>query len=188
MAGKKMYCPSCGVEVDAVPATYQGKVIWQCPICGLVLEEDETSLPSPKILERVVVAEDSETVANLIKKVLVNKKYSRDVVVTSNGVEFISAITELFKNGERVDLVILDVEMPILNGIQAALSLRELEKKAGRSKTPILFFTGRSADDKFKMILKRLQPSSYVNKGTSQNPMDLMKRMEKVMKILLKSL
>ncbi len=188
MGTKKVYCPSCGVEVEAVPATYQGKVIWQCPICGLILEEDETSLSTPKILERVVVAEDSETVANLIKKVLINKKYSKDVTVTSNGVEFISAITELFKNAEPIDLVILDVEMPILNGIQAALSLRELEKKAGRRKIPILFFTGRSADEKFKLILKRLQPSSYVNKGTSQNPMDLMKRMEKVMKILLQSL
>ncbi len=183
-----MYCPSCGVEVDAVPLTYEGKVVWQCPICGLILQEDESTLAQPKILEKVVVAEDSETTASLIKKVLVNRKYARDVVLTSNGVEFISAITEIFKNDEPLNLVILDVEMPILNGIQAALSFREIERKSGRGKTPILFFTGRPADEKFKMILKRLQPSSYVNKGTSQNPMDLMKRMEKVMKILLQSL
>ncbi len=189
MVTKRLYCPSCGVDVDAVPLTIEGKVAWQCPICGLILQEDETQQPSMKILEKVIVAEDSDTVASLIKKVLLNKKYAQDVVLTSNGVEFISAVTESLKNGENIDLVILDVEMPILNGIQAALSFRELEKKAGRGrKTPILFFTGRPADEKFKMIMKRVQPSSYVNKGTSQNPLDLMKRMEKVMRILLQSL
>ena len=190
MATKRLFCPSCGVEVDAVPTTIQGKLLWQCPICGLVIEEDQSAITTVvNKLQKVVVAEDADTVANLIKKVLINKNYAEEVVLTSNGAEFISAVTSTFKNGEPLDLVILDVEMPILNGIQAALSLRELERKAGNiRRIPILFFTGRSADEKFKMIMKRVKPSSYVNKGTSQDPMELMKRMEKVMKILLQSL
>jgi hypothetical protein len=77
--------------------------------------------------------------------------------------------------------------MQFMTVIQAAISMREMEKTFGRKrKTPILFFTGKPCDDRFKAVLKQLEPSSYVNKGQSPDPMELVKRVYKVLQILFK--
>jgi len=186
MNSKNLYCPSCGVDVKPI-STYVGeKKVWKCPNCGLIIDEEEAITLQSRKLNKVLVAEDSKSVAGLIKKLLENKKYAKEVELTLNGVQFLSSATKIFKAGGELDLVILDVEMPALNGVQAALSFRDLEKRAGRKKKiPILFFTSKTAGEKFKVILRKLEPSSYVNKGASQDPMELMNRMEKVIKILL---
>jgi DNA-binding NarL/FixJ family response regulator len=91
-------------------------------------------------------------------------------------------------SAQPLSLAILDVEMPIMNGVQAAMSMRELEKQLGLNRrTPVLFFTSRKCDDRFKQVLAQLQPSSYVNKGASTDPVDLARRVHKVLGILLQN-
>lgn len=157
-----------------------------CSVCGLVLELEEQQEPVLRTLKRIGVAEDSDVLRNMMVKVFQEQKLGEEVFGARNGVEFVGAVTKQYQNRQALSLAVLDVEMPMMSGVQAALSLRELEKQFGlKRKTPILFFTSKNIDEKFKSILKQLEPSSYVNKGASSDPKELVKRVYKVLKVLL---
>lgn len=137
----------------------------------------------------VVFAEDSPGVRRVIATVIEGTKIAQESVSCENGMEFIGKMTDLFKQKKRVDLAILDVQMPVLSGIQAALTMREIEKKVGvRNPTPILFFTSKVIDDKFKTVLEKCRPSAYLNKGTEASPRELGNRIFSVLKRLMADL
>ncbi len=186
--GTKVYCPSCGIDVEPFVLTGGGREVVHCSICGLVLDSDATTSPPPptELLKTVLIAEDTEAVRVTVAKALVDQKVAREILQSRNGAEFVAQATQRLREGKPISLVILDVEMPIMNGVQAARSLRELETQLGlKRRIPILFFTTRKCDDRFKTVLQQVQPSSYVNKGSSQDPASLAARVMKVLQILL---
>lgn len=182
---KSSYCPSCGVEVETFVVIEGGNEIPRCANCGLSLED--IAEPQKKTsLECIVFAEDSDLLRNLLTKLLLEKKISNEVLACQNGVEFISTATRRLREKLPINLGILDVEMPVLNGIQAAISLREIERGLKvKRKIPLLFFTVRKCDDEFKKFLKSFEPSSYVNKGASSSPEELANRAYRVIQRLL---
>ena len=134
----------------------------------------------------ILMAEDTDAVRVTVAKALIDQKVTREIAQARNGAEFVAQATQRLREGHPISLAILDVEMPIMNGVQAARSLRELETQVGlKRRTPILFFTTRKCDDRFKQVLQQLQPSSYVNKGSSQDPAALATRVMKVLQLLL---
>jgi two-component system, sensor histidine kinase and response regulator len=78
----------------------------------------------PQTILSVLVAEDN-AVNQLLATRLLEKRGHR-VVMTTNGRE---ALEALAKN--RFDLVLMDVQMPEVDGIQATRSLRQKEKEKG---------------------------------------------------------
>ncbi len=88
---------------------------------------------------RILVIEDEEDLAYLIKKGLEEEKYSVDVCY--DGVEGLYMAEEV-----SYDAMILDVMLPGLDGIAVLKSLR-----AGNIPTPVLMLTARDAlEDKIK--------------------------------------
>jgi PAS domain S-box-containing protein len=77
---------------------------------------------APQTILSVLVAEDN-AVNQLLATRLLEKRGHR-VVMTSNGREALEALAK-----ERFDLVIMDVQMPGMDGLQATHSLREKEKE-----------------------------------------------------------
>ncbi len=185
----KVYCPSCGVDVEPFSISAGGEEIIHCSVCGLVLElEEKPKAVEIRSLKRVGIAEDSDTLRNLMVTTFRDQNVAEEVFGARNGVEFVTQVTQLYKSRKAVSLAVLDVEMPMMSGVQAALSLREMEKQFGlKKKTPILFFTSKNCDDRFRGILKQLEPSSYVNKGASSDPSELVQRVYKVLQVLLKN-
>ncbi|RMF17176.1 MAG: response regulator [Candidatus Dadabacteria bacterium] len=167
-----------------------GQEVPHCSICGLVLDDDEapseTGTPGRAALAYVLIAEDSPLICNAVADMLESQHIAMEVGRAANGVEFVSQATARFRQQGKLSLAILDVEMPIMNGVQAARSLRDLERQLHvPRKTPVLFFTSRKIDERFKQILQQLQPSSFVNKGTSTDPEHLAQRVRKVLSVLL---
>ncbi len=116
--------------------------------------------------DSVVISEDSPTLRQLLKIVLQQHGIGKEVFLTQNGEEFVQTVIERFAKGAGVNLAILDLEMPVLNGQVAAIVLRAAER-AFRvpKKTPILFFSRRTKDQDFERLLALSQPAGYVNKG-----------------------
>jgi len=126
----------------------------------LVTEDDVLQFDS------IVISEDSPTLRQLLKIVLQQHGIGKEVFLTQNGEEFVQTVIERFAKGTGVNLAILDLEMPVLNGHVAAIVLRAAERAFRvAKKTPILFFSRRTRDQDFERLLTLCQPAGYVNKG-----------------------
>jgi DNA-binding response OmpR family regulator len=95
---------------------------------------------------KILVADDESSIREILSIQLARMGY--EVVLADDGVEAIAAY-----EAEKPDLVLLDVMMPRLNGLNACQQIRALEKKSGR-RVPILFLTARdSTHDKTSAAL-----------------------------------
>jgi two-component system sensor histidine kinase/response regulator len=47
---------------------------------------------------------------------------------------------------EKFDIILLDCQMPVMDGFQAAAAMRQLEKQLGRSRTPIVALTANAME------------------------------------------
>ena len=100
------------------------------------------ALPAPPAPEdeahelklRVLAAEDN-TVNQLVLKTLLNQ-IGVDPVVVSNGLEAVRA----WEDGEW-DVILMDVQMPKMDGPTAARAIREQEAATGQARTPIIALT-----------------------------------------------
>jgi CheY-like chemotaxis protein len=85
---------------------------------------------------RVLLAEDNLVNQRLAVRVLA--KHGHTVVVAGNGLE---ALKELKQ--QHFDLVLMDVQMPEMNGLEATAAIREEEKRTGRH-LPIVAMTANA--------------------------------------------
>ena len=84
---------------------------------------------------KILIADDEERWRRLVGDFLRNEGYS--VVEASNGQEAV----ELVRAGSDIHLVILDIMMPVMDGIQACQIIREF------SQLPIIMLTAKNDED-----------------------------------------
>lgn len=82
---------------------------------------------------KVLVVDDEAQIRRVIRLLLEKKGYS--VIEAGDGESAVSAV-----QNEQVDLIIMDVMMPRLSGVDATVKIREI------STLPILFLTAKSLD------------------------------------------
>src|SRR5262249_11300875 len=97
-------------------------------------------LPTPQVasgrLLRVLLAEDNPVNQKLAQRLL--QKMGHTVVVANNGLEAVEAA-----GCEEFDVVLMDVQMPVMGGFEATAALREREKPAG-PRLPIIALTAHA--------------------------------------------
>jgi CheY-like chemotaxis protein/HPt (histidine-containing phosphotransfer) domain-containing protein len=85
---------------------------------------------------RVLLAEDNEV--NQMLAVHLLSKRGHTVVVTGNGLEALAAYEQ-----DRFDLILMDIQMPEMNGLEATQFIRQREVATG-THTPIIAMTARA--------------------------------------------
>jgi len=83
----------------------------------------------PKL--RVLAAEDNPTNQLLLAAIL--EPLGVELTLAADGAEALETFA-----GERFDVVLMDVQMPVMNGVDAAQAMRALEVRNGLAPTPIL--------------------------------------------------
>ena len=86
---------------------------------------------------RVLIADDDPVNRRLGAMLLA--RAGLDAVVVEDGQAAVEAL-----DGPPFDLILLDVDMPRLTGLEAATRIREAEKAGGLSRTPMVALTGHS--------------------------------------------
>jgi PAS domain S-box-containing protein len=85
----------------------------------------------------ILVAEDSEDNRFLLKAYLTHRKY--DLKFVENGLDAVNTFQE-----RKFDLVLMDVLMPVMDGLTATKLIRSFEQENNRAPTPILALTANA--------------------------------------------
>ncbi len=114
--------------------------------------------------KRILIVDDDPTMTRMIKNLL-SSKYN--VFMAGSGM---NAITFLARN--KVDLILLDYEMPVVSGAKV---LEMIRQEASTSTIPVMFLTGKS-DKETVMEVLALKPVKYLLK--SMQPKDWVKEID----------
>lgn len=118
-------------------------------------------------MKTILVVDDDEMNLKIARFILEQKDYF--VRTASSGFDCLS----ILKN-EFVDMILLDVEMPIMNGIKTLELIRENEEFAN---LPVMFLTA-DATEETVIEAGKLNAVGYVKKP--YDPKDFLERVEKV--------
>jgi two-component system response regulator MprA len=89
-------------------------------------------------MARVLVVEDSEDIASLIKHSLLRERLKVDVV--NDGTSALVAVAI-----EPPDVVVLDVMLPDISGVEVCRRIRAMDDENDRAPTPVLMLTALSS-------------------------------------------
>ena len=97
--------------------------------------------------KKVLVAEDSSVIQNLTKKILQIQNYQISSV--KNGEQVLKQL-----ENENFDIILMDINMPVMDGMECAKKIRALDDKE-KAETPIIAITGNAKNysmDDFKSV------------------------------------
>jgi len=108
------------------------------PTPGCDSEDDVEAAATDRKSLRVLLAEDTRVNQLVVQQSLA--KRGHEVTVANNGREAI----DLWSSG-KFDLILMDVQMPLIDGLQATIAIRSIEEAEKRAwKTPIIAMTAHA--------------------------------------------
>lgn len=110
---------------------------------------------------RVLFVEDEELAREKLAKLL--NKLFKEVVLASNGLEGLEKYQKSKATNEKIDLIISDINMPILNGLEMLERIRVIDPFV-----PLIFTTARSETENLLKAID-LNVSNYIIKPIDTN-------------------
>ena len=104
----------------------------------------------------VLFVEDEELAREQLAKLL--NKLFKNVIVAINGKDGLEKFKNAFESNEKIDLIISDINMPIMNGLEMVENIRELD-----TNVPLIYTTARSETENIIKAID-LNVSSYILK------------------------
>lgn len=108
----------------------------------------------------ILAADDIEQNRRLLKIML--EKQGHQITLARNGQEVVEAW-----QSNAYDIILMDVQMPVLDGLGASLKIRELERKTSQTRTPIIALTASVLEQ------DRLAAIEAEMDGFASKPIDL---------------
>jgi len=113
------------IWVDSEPGV-GSKFYFQFPVADVIISNDQKYVASKEVDYRILdgktilVAEDEDINFIYIDELL--KKHGVDIIHARNGQDAV----DLFKENQKIDLVLMDIKMPIMDGYEATRIIKEL--------------------------------------------------------------
>lgn len=184
--GDTKYCLCCNEEVPFSTFERNERIEVTCIYCGFTLDIQKLWEPQKPVENGyALIADDSKYTRKIIEDLLKEKKFSENIQSFENGLELISAYSKLLKDKNPVNIAIIDLNMPVMDGLTAARMIRSLEAQHNSKAVPIIFFSGEKADDNLKKQMESLEPAKYMNKGADPSPDTLADRVESLIAYLM---
>ena len=97
----------------------------------------ESPASAPQAGLRLLIAEDSSVNSFLLRAYLKDGAYA--ATFAEDGKQAVAA----FQSGQ-FDLILMDMEMPVMDGLAATSAIRALERELGRTRTAIVSLTANA--------------------------------------------
>lgn len=111
-----------------------------------VVEEEVDDNEKLEFAGKVLVAEDNAVNCKLISILLA--KYGMETTIVVNGQEALSKMKE-----DVYDIILMDVNMPVMDGMTATKEIRRREALAGTKRTPVIALTANVLKEDAKEFL-----------------------------------
>lgn len=106
--------------------------------------------------KRIMVVDDDKITLKMCKFIL--EKQDQEVVTAESGKRCLEFLRE--PSNPRIDCILLDIEMPLLNGFNTLSSIRQSEKLKD---IPVMFLTASATQETVREAI-RLGVTSYLRK------------------------
>eukprot|EP01118_Nematostelium_gracile_P016930 TRINITY_DN7108_c0_g1_i1.p1 TRINITY_DN7108_c0_g1~~TRINITY_DN7108_c0_g1_i1.p1 ORF type:complete len:399 (+),score=90.32 TRINITY_DN7108_c0_g1_i1:76-1197(+) len=106
-------------------------------------------VPIDQLNKRVLIVEDNEVNQRVLQRHL--KGFGCECRVARNGEEGFNMCLQYW---DQIDVVLMDIEMPIMNGLQSTAAIRNAEIKEGKKRIPIIGLSGNARPEQVEMGLK----------------------------------
>ena len=121
-------------------------------------------------MKTILVVDDDEMNLKMAIFMLEQNKY--DVITVNSGMDCLKVLNEK----KDIDLILLDVEMPMMNGIKTLENIREQEEFTN---IPVMFLTADATEDTV-IAAGKLEAAGYVKKPYM--PQDFLERVENILR------
>lgn len=105
------------------------------------MPQPEETRPAPKKSGlngmTILIAEDNKTNQLVLQTML--KTFELNVITVQNGQEALQSYA-----ASEPDMILMDMAMPVMDGLDATRQIRELERQNGRARTPIIALTANA--------------------------------------------
>lgn len=137
---KPLRAASLAARLMATPEVAAPGIADELPLAPV--DSDGVAAATPAQGLSILVAEDNEINALLIRSLLA--RLGHHAVITTDGAEAVESWLSAKSAGTPYDLVLMDIQMPQLNGIEATKRIRALEAGQPGRQTPILALTANT--------------------------------------------
>jgi CheY-like chemotaxis protein len=132
--------------------------------------ESKASIPLKKCPFNILLAEDNLINQKVVKNIL--EKLEAKLLIANNGQEVIELLDH-----NQIDLILMDIQMPILDGLEATALIRNSDKET-KNQIPIIALTAHALiEEKEKYLAAGM--NDYVTK-----PVDKYKLVDAIHKVL----
>ena len=136
-----------GGTLDCESAPGQGSRFWfALPLPPVLGSGGPSPVPdTPERALRVLVADDHPANRRIVELMLAE---AAEVTCVENGLEAVRAYAT-----DRPDVVLMDMQMPVMDGLSAVSEIRRLEAAGGQERRPILMLTANAGDEHVRASL-----------------------------------
>lgn len=143
--------------------------LYQCLLSSMGIKPEELTKPSDDTLN-IIVAEDNTVNQMVIIGLL--QKLDYDAKVANNGIETLNLLE---KSSTKVDLILMDCEMPELNGYEATKAIRKKQK--GMTNQTIIVGLSAHANPEYKDLAFDSGMDDFITKPvTTENLQEIFEK------------